>query len=235
MADPLTRDQIDDELRRLDQQYDRLAAALLELDEHQGRKLLDGARLTGVTERRWAEAAAAYANLWAYFEAYKETLRLARVVRGDGSRLSRSDAVELSRLIREPALAVPAAPAVRPTLLGTGGTARIGFAAAVTRMDTDYRTVVEVADAADAVWSRLLPGLDAARERQRAAAELVASLGLDAGSSPRPPTWRKRPTSWHGCTRPSAPTRSPAGRDRCRVAPRSDRCGSSRSPPCSVS
>jgi hypothetical protein len=183
MADPMSRDEIDDELRRLTEQYDRIAASVLELEEHQGRKLLDGARLAGITESRWTEAAGAYTDLWAHLDAYRETLRRAATLRGEGSRLSRADAGEISRLLREPALAVPTARGTR-LALGAAGSTRIGFGEAVTRMAADYQTVVEVADAADAVWSRLLPPIEAAREQQRRAADLAASLGLDADSSP---------------------------------------------------
>ena len=47
-----------------------IETSLLALQDHAGRRLLEGAELTGVTKERWAATEQSISLLWAYFDAY---------------------------------------------------------------------------------------------------------------------------------------------------------------------
>ena len=68
------RDEVDRALARLGAEHEAIETSLLALQDHAGRSLLEGARLTGTTEDRWAQAEAAITLLWAYFDAYTAAL-----------------------------------------------------------------------------------------------------------------------------------------------------------------
>ena len=78
----MSREEVDRALARLSAEHEAIESSLLALQDHAGRRLLEGARLTGVTERRWAEAEQAITSLWTYFDRYTDTLRRARELRG---------------------------------------------------------------------------------------------------------------------------------------------------------
>lgn len=72
--------EVDAALARLGAEHDRIGNALVDLDGHFGRKLLDGAALTGATQDRWSAARERITLLWAYFDAYRAVLDLAEAV-----------------------------------------------------------------------------------------------------------------------------------------------------------
>ena len=77
----MDRDEVDRALARLGQEHEAIETSLLALQDHAGRRLLEGARLTGVTAERWTSTEAAITLLWTYFDAYTDVLRRAREIR----------------------------------------------------------------------------------------------------------------------------------------------------------
>src|ERR1700761_7628086 len=114
-ADPagpvLDRDEVDRALARLGAEHEAIETSLLALQDHAGRRLLEGARLTGVTEERWAVTEASITLLWASFAAYAGALRTAREIRARRRWSSREDLVELTGLLRGTGVTVPGAAA----------------------------------------------------------------------------------------------------------------------------
>ena len=53
------REDVDRALARLATEHEAIESSLLSLQDHSGRRLLEGAELTGVTKERWAETDAA--------------------------------------------------------------------------------------------------------------------------------------------------------------------------------
>ena len=96
----MDRDEVDRALARLGQEHEAIETSLLALQDHAGRRLLEGARLTGVTAERWTSTEAAITLLWTYFDAYTDVLRKAREIRARRRWSSREDLVELTELLR---------------------------------------------------------------------------------------------------------------------------------------
>src|SRR5262245_4696478 len=119
----MDRDEVDRALARLGAEHEAIETSLLALQDHAGRRLLEGAELTGVTKERWVSTEASITLLWAYFDAYTDALRSAREIRSRRRWSSREDLVELTELLRGESVMVAgstAAAANAPTLLGAG-------------------------------------------------------------------------------------------------------------------
>src|SRR5919106_2196914 len=115
------REEVDRALARLGAEHEAVETSLLALQDHAGRRLLEGAELTGVTKERWAAAEASITLLWAYFDAYTDALRYAREIRSRRRWSSREDLVELTELLRGESVTVAGAAlatANAPTLHG---------------------------------------------------------------------------------------------------------------------
>src|SRR3954464_6247963 len=98
----LDRDEVDRALARLGAEHEAVETSLLALQDHAGRRLLEGAGLTGVTKERWTAADAAITRLWTYFDAYGGALAAARQIRERRRWPSREDFVELTDRLRGP-------------------------------------------------------------------------------------------------------------------------------------
>src|ERR671937_153925 len=121
----MDRDEVDRALARLGAEHEAIETSLFALQDHAGRRLLEGAELTGVTRERWAATEASITLLWAYFDAYTAALRTAREIRARRRWSSREDLVELTELLRGESVTVSggataAATANAPTLHGGG-------------------------------------------------------------------------------------------------------------------
>ncbi len=77
----LDRDEVDRALARLGAEREAVETSLLALQDHAGRRLLEGAGLTGTTAERWRATEADITRLWAYFDAYSAAVTEAREVR----------------------------------------------------------------------------------------------------------------------------------------------------------
>ncbi|ANH91564.1 hypothetical protein A8713_10580 [Streptomyces sp. SAT1] len=189
-ADPagpvLDRDEVDRALARLGAEHEAIETSLLALQDHAGRRLLEGARLTGVTEERWAVTEASISLLWAYFDAYAGALRTAREIRARRRWSSREDLVELTELLRGASVTVPGAAAVGAPALAEAGRLSRSFSLAelVDRMNELYASSLDMVVAADAVWSALPARIDLLAAELQRTRRLAHSVGVRPGEHP---------------------------------------------------
>ncbi|MER5376022.1 hypothetical protein [Streptomyces sp. NPDC002553] len=182
----MDRDEVDRALARLGAEHEAIETSLLALQDHAGRRLLEGARLTGVTEERWTAAEASITLLWAYFDAYSDALRSAREIRARRRWSSREDLVELTELLRGESVTVAgSALASAPTLHGTGRLSQsFSLAALVERMNELYASSLDMVVAADAVWSALPARIDLLAAELQRTRQLAHSVGVRPGEHP---------------------------------------------------
>ncbi|MEU6102121.1 hypothetical protein [Streptomyces flaveolus] len=185
----MDRDEVDRALARLGAEHEAIETSLLALQDHAGRRLLEGAELTGVTQERWAAAEASITLLWSYFDAYAGALRTAREIRSRRRWSSREDLVELTELLRGEAVTVAgnaAATAGAPTLHGGPGrlSERYSLVTLVDRMNQLYAASLDLVVAADAVWSALPARIDLLAAELQRTRRLAHSVGVRPGEHP---------------------------------------------------
>ncbi|MFD5653831.1 hypothetical protein [Streptomyces sp. NPDC127039] len=185
----MDRDEVDRALARLGAEHEAIETSLLALQDHAGRRLLEGAELTGVTAERWSAAEASITLLWTYFDAYTGALRTAREIRSRRRWSSREDLVELTELLRGEAVTVAsgaAATANAPTLHGGPGrlSERYSLVTLVDRMNQLYATSLDMVVAADAVWSALPARIDLLAAELQRTRKLAHSVGVRPGEHP---------------------------------------------------
>lgn len=175
----LTREQVDHELDRLVADSDTIAQSLVEMDGHPGHRLLRGAALTGLTERRWAETSTAMAALWDQFGTYRGLVDQAREIRARRSRPNDDDLTELSALLtgRVVELNSEHIPIERRGLTGPSVvTERITMDELLMRMKQSFANVIEVLASAESAWSAAIGRLDPLTEQLRSVSILVESV-----------------------------------------------------------
>jgi hypothetical protein len=179
-----SRQAVDAAMERRAVERDGVSAGLLELDDHSGRRLLDGAKLTGTTASEWARASAELQALWTVFEAYQKVLdRVAALRGGPKARLGDREVDALAELLTGRSVALPrqAVPFERRGLLDPASTQDfLTLDEAVASMTATYAKVKKVAVAAENAWNLLLDPLDqlsAKVRRARAAADEVDVTG----------------------------------------------------------
>jgi hypothetical protein len=184
----MDRDEVDRALARLGAEHEAIETSLLALQDHAGRRLLEGAELTGVTKERWASAEASITLLWAYFDAYSDALRSAREIRSRRRWSSREDLVELTELLRGECVAVAGsatATANAPTLVGSGRLSeQFTLVTLVERMNELYASSLDMVVAADAVWSALPARIDLLAAELQRTRRLAHSVGVRPGEHP---------------------------------------------------
>jgi hypothetical protein len=185
----MDRDEVDRALARLGAEHEAIETSLLALQDHAGRRLLEGAELTGVTKERWAAAEASITLLWTYFDAYTDALRSAREIRSRRRWSSREDLVELTELLRGSSVTVAGsatALANAPTLHGGSGRLSEQFSLTdlVERMNELYATSLDMVVAADAVWSALPARIDLLAAELQRTRTLAHSVGVRPGEHP---------------------------------------------------
>ncbi|MGW2401957.1 hypothetical protein ACWCYY_35930 [Kitasatospora sp. NPDC001664] len=181
----MSREEVDRELGRLGAERDAVEAALLSLQEHQGRRLLEGAVLSGRTQERWAVAEPGLALLWALFDRYAEALASARAVRARRNRPGGAELAELTELLSGPAVTVsggqlPDAAGPVPVRL----VEQISLAELLERMNAWYAAVYEVVAPADAVWTALPARIDLLLAELGRVRMLSGSVGVRSGAHP---------------------------------------------------
>ncbi|MEW2285610.1 hypothetical protein [Streptomyces sp. NPDC047841] len=173
----MDRDEVDRALARLGQEHEAIETSLLALQDHAGRRLLEGARLTGVTRERWQATETRITRLWAYFDAYADALRGAREIRARRRWSSREDLAELTELLRGESVTVPG-----------GETGRLSetfsLSVLVDRMNELYATSLDMIVAADAVWSALPARIDLLAAELQRTRQLAHSVGVRPGEHP---------------------------------------------------
>ncbi|MGK5693099.1 hypothetical protein ACSNOJ_09335 [Streptomyces sp. URMC 128] len=185
----MDRDEVDRALARLGAEHEAIETSLLALQDHAGRRLLEGAELTGVTQERWTSTEASITLLWTYFDAYTAALRTAREIRARRRWSSREDLVELTELLNGDSVTVAGsatATANAPTLHGTGNrlSERYSLATLVDRMNELYATSLDMVVAADAVWSALPARIDLLAAELQRTRRLAHSVGVRPGEHP---------------------------------------------------
>jgi hypothetical protein len=185
----MDRDEVDRALARLGAEHEAIETSLLALQDHAGRRLLEGAELTGVTQERWTSTEASITLLWTYFDAYTDALRSARVIRARRRWSSREDLVELTELLNGDSVTVAGsatATANAPTL-HTGPTRlseRHSLSTLVDRMNELYAASLDMVVAADAVWSALPARIDLLAAELQRTRRLAHSVGVRPGEHP---------------------------------------------------
>ena len=184
MADPmpaLTQDDADRELNRLTTEGNRIADALVTLENHPGYRFLQGAALSGRTLTLWDEARSGVATLYQRYDHYRDILAKAQEIRTRRNRLNTADLAELTTLLRGSAieLGTEEIPLGKRNLTGPATvTHRMTLAQLVAGMDSEFQRATDIAVATDEVWSAMVRILDPMDERMDGARELAASLGL---------------------------------------------------------
>jgi hypothetical protein len=173
----MSREGIDHALGHLRDEKDRISTALLDLEGHDGTRLLKGARLAGQTWRRWEDARAVIALVWRLYDAYQRVLGEAAELRERHARPGSAVLVELTGLLTGESVEVPGGeiPLERRTLLGAARE-RITLDEAVEQMSAGYAAAAEVIAAADAAWTALLVPLEDVEESWRETAVLAQDL-----------------------------------------------------------
>ncbi|MET9361965.1 hypothetical protein ABZX93_13720 [Streptomyces sp. NPDC006632] len=183
----MDRDEADRALARLDAEHEAVETSLLALQDHAGRRLLEGAGLTGVTKERWAATEQSISLLWAYFDAYTAALESTRELRARRRWPSREDLVELTDRLRGPSVTLSgAALHGAPTLAGGPAklTERFSLADLVHRMNELYARSLDVVVAADSVWSALPARIDLLAAELHRTRGLAHSVGVRPGEHP---------------------------------------------------
>ncbi|MGW6690099.1 hypothetical protein [Streptomyces sp. NPDC054961] len=175
----MDRDGVDRALSRLDAEHEAVETSLLALQDHAGRRLLEGAGLTGTTKERWAAADAAITRLWRYFDAYSGALAAAREVRERRRWPSREDLVELTDRLRGPGVMISGA-----GVEGAPLAERFSLAELVVRMNELYASSLDVVVAADSVWSALPARIDLLSAELHRTRSLAHSVGVRPGEHP---------------------------------------------------
>ncbi|MEU2154363.1 hypothetical protein ABZ532_04950 [Streptomyces sp. NPDC019396] len=182
----MDRDEVDRALARLGEEYEAIETSLLALQDHAGRRLLEGAELTGVTKDRWASTEQAITLLWNYFDAYSAALNSARELRARRRWPNRDDLLALTDRLRGPGVTVPSpAAAASPTLTGPAKLSeRFSLKDLVSRMNQLYAHSLDMVVAADAVWSALPARIDLLSAELQRTRSLAHSVGVRPGEHP---------------------------------------------------
>ncbi|WP_432170676.1 hypothetical protein [Streptomyces sp. 1222.5] len=171
----MDRDEVDRALARLGQEHEAIETSLLALQDHAGRRLLEGAELTGLTKERWQAAEARITLLWGYFDAYADALRAAREIRARRRWSSREDLVELTERLRGASVTVAGDGTLSETFT---------LSSLVDRMNELYATSLDMVVAADAVWSALPARIDLLAAELQRTRRLAHSVGVRPGEHP---------------------------------------------------
>ncbi|MET9649003.1 MULTISPECIES: hypothetical protein [unclassified Streptomyces] len=182
----MDRDEVDRALARLGAEHKAVEDSLLALQDHAGRRLLEGAELTGTTRERWHTTESSITLLWTYFDAYTAALSSARELRARRRWSSREDLVELTDRLRGESVLVsggtqqPAVSLTGPARL----TERFTLERLVDRMNELYAASLDVVVTADAVWSALPARIDLLAAELGRTRSLAHSVGVRPGEHP---------------------------------------------------
>jgi hypothetical protein len=187
----MDREEVDRALARLGAEHEAIETSLLALQDHAGRRLLEGAELTGVTQHRWAAAEQVITRLWTHFDAYTAALGTARELRGRRRWPGRDELVGLTEVLRGAGVTLPGSSTVPESTgmpLQITGPARLSeqltLRELVDRMNGWYAEALDVVVAADAVWSALPARIDLLSAELRRTRSLAHSVGVRPGEHP---------------------------------------------------
>ncbi|ALG07933.1 hypothetical protein [Kibdelosporangium phytohabitans] len=163
-------------LRRLDEESDRMADALVAMDTHAGHQLLRNAALKGLTKRRWTETSATMTVLWEQFNLHRRMVELAKDL------LARRDIGALTTVLTDPVVELNAQqlPIEQRSLTGPAIVSeRVTMTELVERMKAAYKAITEVLAAADTAWTTTIGQIDPLETQLRTVSALATSLGVD--------------------------------------------------------
>lgn len=175
----LTKDRAPAVVQAAVAERDAIQANLLELDGSFGKRLLEGATLSGETKRRWEASAASLANLWEIYSAYSAVIdRAADVVSGH---LGTRELAAITNLLTGPSIQLAAGPApLAGRDLADSGREELTVVAAVTRMRRAFGPITEVVSAAEQVVNEMTGRLDSLAAELNRVTPLAASLADEA-------------------------------------------------------
>ena len=158
---------------------DAIQANLLELDGSFGKRMLEGAALTGETKRRWDATAASLATLWQIYSAYSAVVdRAAEALAG---RLGPRELASITTLLTGPSIELASGPApLAGRDLADTGREDLTLVVAVTRMRRCFAEITAVASTAEQVWNEMTGRLDAVAAELARVTPLASSLGDEA-------------------------------------------------------
>ncbi|MEU3073881.1 hypothetical protein [Streptomyces laurentii] len=175
----MDRDEVDRALARLGAEHKAVEDSLLALQDHAGRRLLEGAELTGTTRERWQRTERTITVLWACFEAYTAALHSAREVRSRRRWPGKEELTELTGLLRGDHVQVPGGAGDQAAL-----TESFTLEGLVARMNELYARSLDVVVTADAVWSALPARIDLLAAELGRTRSLAHSVGVRPGEHP---------------------------------------------------
>lgn len=179
----LSRDDADRALAAVQNDSDRIAASLVEMDAHPGHKLLKDAALTGLTAQRWEKARTAMATLWDQYSTYRDMLARAQEVRARRSKPGDDELAELTDILHGRVVELDAqeVPIERRGLTGPAQVIeRITLAELLARMQAAFQTVTSVLAAAESAWSAAIGRFDPLDKRLHAVSVQAESVGAAA-------------------------------------------------------
>jgi hypothetical protein len=177
---PLTRENVDAELARLDADAGRVSDALVELTEYSSYKLLESAPLTGTTAQRWQRVSTKLAALWDDYTAYQDVLNRAREIRGRRVKPRPEDLAAITKLVRGASITLSTKNVAlsERTLLGPSAISETAtLAQTLHRMDTEYQLAADFIAQAEEAWNRLFAAADPVQERLKRLGETAREIG----------------------------------------------------------
>lgn len=182
----MDRDEADRALSRLGAEHEAIETSLLALQDHAGRRLLEGAELSGVTRERWAVTERSVTLLWSYFDAYTGVLERAREVRARRRHPNREDLAALTELLRGPGVTVAHAVAGHDPSVSDPArlSERFTLEELVSRMNGLYASALDMVVASDTVWSAMPARIDLLAAELRRTHSLAHSVGVRPGEHP---------------------------------------------------
>jgi hypothetical protein len=166
MRPTFTRQQAADAVAKATGERDAIRANLLDLDSSFGKRLLEGAALTGITRQRWDSAAASLAALWQLFDAYWTVIdRAAKILSG---RLGQEKLAKITALLTGPSIELHRPAPFGERDLADTGREQVSITTGRARMSAAFAEVTAAAAAAHTARENAIAVC------QRAAARITA-------------------------------------------------------------
>jgi hypothetical protein len=178
-AQVLTRERAPAAVQAAVAERDAIQANLLELDGSFGKRLLEGAALTGQTKRRWDATALALGRLWQVFTAYSAVVD--RAAEAVSKHLGPRELAAITTLLTGPSIELASGPApLAGRDLADSGREELTLVAAVTRMRRAFADITEVVSGAEQVWNDMAGRLDSIAAELARVKPLAASFADEA-------------------------------------------------------
>jgi hypothetical protein len=173
----MTREQAAAAVAAATAERDIIQANLLDLDSSFGKRMLDGATLTGESRRRWELAGAELAALWEVFNAYQQAVDKAAELLAGARHLSDQKRSQITSLLNGASVELTRRRPLWQRDLTETGRADLTLDVAVHEMKRSFAVVAEVVASAERVWNETADGLSEISSQLGAAREV--SSGLD--------------------------------------------------------